>query len=125
MTEESINLNPPIDAEFAQRYPQHAQSRLSWEPMTAIQSFLDAMTSEGKVLCKKHKHTDACYGPATGETVRIAGVWCGVTGRPLTCRLQEDGYYPLGQEAAGFVAAYFGIDLAKYDKETEALRAKR
>jgi hypothetical protein len=103
------------------QYPQHAIARHNWEKSDIISQFLDWAMTHGVQLCKQHSHVDGCY-KATGETVVIAKVCCGVAGRTLTCGYIEDFFYPLLEENAQIMANYFGMDLAAFDREELELR---
>jgi hypothetical protein len=103
------------------QYPQHALTRANWEKSAIISSFLDWAMTHGVQLCKQHSHVDGCY-KATGETVVIAKVRCGVAGQTVVCGYIEDVFYPLLEEHAQIMAQYFGLDLAAYDREELELR---
>jgi hypothetical protein len=103
------------------QYPQHALARANWEKSSVIGAFLDWAMTRGVQLCKQHSHVDACY-KATGETVVIAKVQCGVAGRTLTCGYIGDVFYPLLEENAQIMANYFSMDLAAFDREELELR---
>ena len=109
------------EAAWAAKYPQHALARENWEKSSVIGAFLDWAMTRGVQLCKQHSHVDACY-KATGETVVIAKVQCGVAGWTLTCGHIGDVFYPLLEENAQIMANYFGMDLAAFDREELELR---
>ena len=109
-------------AEWASKFPQHNTLRRNWETIDRITRFLDYATTKGVELCTRHTHVEACYR-ATGQTVVLAGVVCGVPGATLICGQREDTYYPLRDQTQELSARYFGIDLAAYDREEVQLKA--
>ena len=113
------DLTPEV---YAARFPEHAKAKAVYEKSQIFSNFTDWLASQGVVPCQKHVHIDACYGPSTGVTENIGGVWCGVSGRPKVCGLSEGFYHPLGDLITEFTARYFGINLAAYAQEEVELR---
>jgi hypothetical protein len=109
-------------AEWVEKFPQHEAARRNWATSDRITRFLDYATTRGVELCTRHTHVEACYR-ATGQTVVLAGLVCGVPGATLICGLREDIYCPLRDQTQELSARYFGIDLAAYDREEVQLKA--
>ena len=116
------DLTPEV---YAARFPEHAKAKVVCEKSQIISNFTDWVASQGIMPCQKHVHIDACYGPPTGVTENIGGVWCGVSGRPRVCGISEGFYHPPGDLMTEFTARYFGINLAAYEQEDLELREWR
>ena len=113
-----------IESDWAAKYPPHNLARSNWETSESITRFLDYATTRGVELCARHAHVEACY-KATGTTVVLAGVVCGVSGASLICGLREGVYYPVLDQMQEISARYFGIDLAAFDREEEEMGRNR
>jgi hypothetical protein len=120
-----MNLDTMDPDGYRSLFPEHAKAKVVYEKSQIISNFTDWLASQGVVPCQKHVHIDACYGPSTGVTENIGGVWCGVSGRPKVCGLSEGFYYLIGELWTGLTARYFGINLAACDREETELRQLR